>query len=102
MTNQRTCTVKNPCSEHTLEALRARKAELEEKLEHERATAQALVESEAVAAAINKAHTAINRASAGVPRAYSLGFSDGKQATVAAYKAQSWWDRLMNRTPDGF
>ena len=101
MTN-RTCSVKNPCREHTLEALKARKVELEEKLEQERATAQALVDSTAVAAAIEKAHVATNRASAGVPRAYSLGFSDGKQAAVAAYAAQSWWSRLLNRKPEGF
>ena len=101
MTN-RTCSIKAPCSQHNLEALRLKKAELEQKLEHEKAAAQAVVESTAVAQALDKAHTAINRASAGVPRAYSQGFSDGKQAAVAAYKAQGWWDRLMNRTPDGF
>ena len=101
----RTCTTKNPCSQHNLEALRARRAELEQK----RATAQALVESTAVAAAVDKAHvavskahTAINRASASVPRAYSEGVSDGKSIAVAAYKAQSWWDRLMNHKPEGF
>ena len=105
MTNQRTCTTKNPCSQHSLEALRVRRA----KLQQEKATAQTLVESTAVAAAVDKAHvavdkahTAINKASAGVPRAYSQGFSDGKQATAAAYKAQSWWDRVLNRTPEGF
>ena len=101
MTN-RTCSIKNPCSQHTLEALRLKKVELEQKLEHEKVTAQALVESTAVAQALDKAHTAINRASAGVPRAYSQGFSDGKQSTVAAYKAQGWWSRLLNRTPKGF
>ena len=95
---KRTCTTKNPCSKHSSEGQRARAAELLQ----EKATAQAVVESTAVAQAVDKAHVAINRANASVPRAYSKGVSDGKQATVAAYKAQSWWSRVLNRTPEGF